>query len=226
MVKRMLRIFLVAIALFSTCVFALEQNDTLSGSSLLLLNTHYTSRLENGDSIIYLYFNFNKTCPNYFYEIMHKDKKIVFTLENTRLGEFATGDTFKKVNLGPVKTVSLKEQIKNKNDVVKGLIPELYSVINMTINCDPVIKNENSIDIIDKDKTLSIMLKWPESKAGRRSIYYFPRKKRPGLIWTIAGIGAAGLAGGGYALYHFIKYRDDKDSQLLNPVLPEHPTGQ
>jgi hypothetical protein len=185
------------------------------------LSTHSTSRIEQKDSVIYLYFNFNDSCPNYFYEILHDEKKIVFTFVNTRLGGFAKEDTIQQLNLGPIKTMSLGELIKNKNEAVKGLKPEYYYVTTLTLTCDPVIKSQESFDIIEKGQTLSITLNWPANKAKRNALYILPHKKRTGLILTLSGIGVAGLAGGGYLLWQFLNSDNDDDSDILQPNLPD-----
>lgn len=207
--------------------FAAGQDSVVtSDSSVLLLNTRSTSRIENGDSLIYLYFQFNDSCPNYFYEISHEEKKIVFTFMNTRLGLFSKEDTIREINLGPVKTLHLQEQVKNKNEAVNGLEPEWYNVTTMTLLCDPVIKDEKSSDIFGKDKTLSITLKWPAKHSERKTLYYYPRKKRTGLVLSLTGVGAVGLAVGGYLLYNFLKCDNKNNPEMLQPVLPEHPGNE
>ena len=223
MVQRVLRIIL-PVVVFSLLSFASEQEDVIvNDSSSFLLTTNSTSRMVKGDSTIYLYFNFNDSCPNFFYEILLDEKKVVFTFVNTRLGGFTKEDTIKHLNLGPIKTMYLNEQIKDKNEAVTGLVPELYYVTNMTLICDPVIQGQESFDIIEKDQTLSIILEWPKNKVARKKLFYNPqKKKKSGLIFTLTGIGVAGLAGGGYFLWHFLN-GDANESDILQPVLPEHP---
>lgn len=217
---------ILSVFMFSIPCFASEEDSVFTGDTSVLLLTNYcTSRMEKKDSVIYLYFNFNNPCPNFFYEILQDEKKIVFTFVNTRLGGFSKEDTIKQLNLGPVKTMYLREQIKDKNEAVHGLKPELYYVTNMTLTCDPVIKSQESFDIVEKDQTLSITLKWPHNIVDRKTLYSFPqKKKRTGLILALSGIGAAGLAGGGYLLWHFLNNDKNNESNILQPVLPEHAT--
>jgi hypothetical protein len=92
------------------------------------------------------------------------------------------------------------------------------------LNCDPVIKSQESFDIIEKGQTLSITLNWPANKTKRKALYSFPHKKRTGLILTLSGIGVAGLAGGGYLLWQFLNSDNDSESDVLQPVLPDRGT--
>lgn len=222
--NRYIQRLLFLIILLSITGFASELDSVvLKDEPVLLLNTRSTSRVGNGDSLIYLYFGFSDSCPNYFYEISQTEKKIVFTFVNTRLDGFSKEDTAKQINLGPIKTMYLKEQIKNKNEAVNGLEPEWYSVTTMTLLCDPVIKDEKSFDIVEKDQTLSITVKWPAKHADRKVLYSFPKKKRTALKLTLTGVGVAGLAVGGYLLYHFLASDKNDSPDMLQPVLPEHP---
>jgi hypothetical protein len=209
---------------------AFEGDSLIStDSTATLLSSRCSILLDNGDSTIYMLFSFDKACPNFFYEISHVDKKILFTFINTRIKGFTRDDTVKQLkqfSLGPIKTMYLKKEIKDKNETVKGLNPELYYVTNMELICDPIIKSEQSFEIIQDGKTLSIFLKWPSKHKERKEIYLYPKKKRPGLIITLASIGAVGLAGGGYLFYKNVyKKRNNDDAQMLQPVFPEHPVN-
>lgn len=215
---------ILSVFIFSLPCFASEDDSIISDTSVSLLSTYGTSRIEQKDSVIYLYFNFNNPCPNYFYEILKDEKKIVFTFINTRLTGFPKEDTVKQLNLGPIKTMYLNEQIKNKNEAMNGLKPEFYYVTNVTLNCDPIIKSQESFDIIEKGQTLSITFNWPANKAKRKALYSSPHKKRTGLVLTLSGIGVVGLAGGGYLLWQFLNSDTDSESDVLQPVLPDRGT--
>jgi len=214
---------IVPVLLFCLQCFAFDDEDSVvtDDSCSSLMNTHAAARIDNGDSIVYLYYNFSDSCPNYFYEIKPDEKKIMFTFVNTRPGLMVKDDTSRQINIGPVKTMSIREQIKDKNEGMLGLKAEYYYVTNMTLVFDPVIKSQEYLDIVEKDKTLSITLKWPKDKRERRKLYIMPHKKRPVLAAALVTVGVAGLACGGYFLWKFLDSEDDEDNSL-DPLLPSH----
>jgi hypothetical protein len=224
--KRKAISLLLTVFIYSVLAYSSESDDPMpTDSAALLISTHYTSRIENGDSIIYIYFNFNDSIPSYFYEISHKNKKIEFTFNNARFSIFSKDDTVRQVNLGPIKSMRFKEQIKDMNETVKMLNQDLYKLITVSISCDPVVKDAKSIDVVEENKTVSMTLRWPSNVTERKAMYQFEVKRRPAVTISLAGLGTAAIAGGGYLLYKFL-FSDSKNTQQpLDVVLPQHPSG-
>jgi hypothetical protein len=189
----------------------------------LLLTTQVDARLKSNDQNINFILNFSQGHPLFYFELSQLEKKIYVTLVNTRLGGFMQEDAIKVINKGPLKKVSFFEELKNKNQDVVGLNPEFYYVTTMIMDCDPLITDPANVIIKDKNETITISLPWPSNILKRKELYSSPQTKdNRKVIITLAGIGAAGLAGGGILLWNFLANNND-DGEVLQPELPQHP---
>ena len=219
---KLLYLSFVVVLSFST-VFPFEDSTVVvKEKNVNLLNIRSTSRVSDEDSTIFLYLSFDGKSPNFFYEIIHDQKNLVLSFTNTRLGGFSSEDSTKEINLGPVKTIYFDEKVKDKNEELPGMNPELYYVTEVTLHCDPVPKTENSFDIISENNIVSLTIPWPDRYKNRSRLYLLPPKKRTGLIAALTGIGVATLAGTGLLIWELSGKKDEPEP--LKPVLPEHPS--
>jgi hypothetical protein len=93
----------------------------------------------------------------------------------------------------------------------------------MVMECDPLIVNPANVIIKEKNETITISLPWPSNILKRKELYSPPKSKNNRKVFvTLAGIGAAGLAGGGILLWNLLS-NDNEKAEDLQPVLPTHP---
>lgn len=198
---------------------AVSPDDTVT----LLMNTNCSFvRSKDGDSLVELSFNFaTGKAPQYYFEINRQERTLAVTLVHVRCGGFVIPDSTQKINIGPVKSMSIREDFKNINQDIVGMLPVLYRILIVTIACDPIVKEEG-LSVHDNGTDVFLDFKWPADKKKRNEFYEMPLSKRhTGLIVSGTVVGAAGLAVGGF---FFWKSRHGaKDSDILAPVLPEHP---
>jgi flagellar basal body-associated protein FliL len=201
-----------------------DEPDTVApvDTETYLQNIRYETKTVQGDSVIYCYLDLSKKNSQLFYEIKQSDKKASFTLSNTKSGGFIVLDTTINVRKGPIQAVAIHEDMVNRNEVVKGMLPDLYYVTIVTINCDPV-PTERCMEILETAMGITISFKWPVNQKKRRELYFYPKKSNGALIASIAAVGVAAAATGGYFLWKWLK-KDKDDAQILDPMLPEHPS--
>jgi hypothetical protein len=220
--------FVIYILLFLNSSFSEETEEVETympnpDSVSLLLTTQCDSRLKENDQNINFILNFSQGHPLFYFELSPFEKKIYITLVNTRLGGFMQEEPEKIVNKGPLKKVAFIEELKNKNQDVVGLTPEFYYVTTMIMECDPLIVNPANVIIKEKNETITISLPWPSNILKRKELYSPPKSKNNRKVFlTLAGIGAAGLAGGGILLWNLLS-NDNEKAEDLQPVLPTHP---
>ena len=217
-------IFLVSIISFANA----GSNDMFmvpADSVISLVETYCTARAQDNDSTIYFFFNFDKQHPVVYYEVIQEQNQIVFTFINSKLGGFTEHDSVKSIHIGPIETFELTDQLKDKQEDVKGMKPELYYVTKAVMTCNPMISDEKMLQVTEKDETISVVFPWPSDKKKRKEIYGKPAsiKSRRIAISVISGVGAACLAGGGIVLWNYFKNSDRNESHALQPNLPEHP---
>lgn len=203
------------------CYAQSDDMTLIPDSNLLLVNMTHQSKIKDKDlTLIFNYF-FTKKCNNYFFEINQKDKSIVFSFINTRIGGFIEKDSAIEINKGPVKTILLMQSIEDKNKEVRGLNPEYYFLTTITLNCERVPINESVLKVTEENDMISVSLPWPGNIQERDSLYYIPKKKkRTGLALTLAGLGTASVAGGSVLIWKLLSGKDDNSEE---PSLPERP---
>jgi hypothetical protein len=218
-----LLIFIILI--FLTPLYASNEADFMPNpdSVAILLTTQVDVRLKGEDPSIKYILNFSQGHPLFYFELSQIEKKIHVTLVNTRLGGFMQEEIEKTVNKGPLKKVVFIEELKNKNEDVAGLNPEFYYVTTMIMDCDPLINDPSKVIITEKNETITLSLPWPSNLQKRKELYSTPEKKdnHKIVIATIAGVSAAGLAGGSILLWNLLSDKDDNPA--LDPVLPGRP---
>ena len=139
---------------------------------------------------------------------------------HARCSLHVASDSIQPVNIGPVRTIHFREDLLNKNQDMKVMLPVLYYVSFVSIDCDPIVK-EQGLAIHDNGKTITVDFKWPSSKRKRSALYRIARPGYKIIVASIATVAAAGLVTGAYYLYrHFFK---KNKAEPLDPVLPEHP---
>ncbi len=206
------------------CAAARGQSADESGdmdSVVWLTDSKCTTRIENYDSLIECRFNFGGgKVPQYYYEINSKAKQVLITMVHARCGKRIASDSIQPVNVGPVRVVHFREDLQNKNQDMKVMLPVLYYVTTVTIDCDPIV-TEQGMAIRDDGKTVFLDFKWPSSKRKRSKMYDIPRPLYKIFMVSLATAVVAGLAAGGY--YYYKHYYKKSKSDPLDPVLPEHP---
>ncbi len=193
-------------------------------SNLQLLNLTYNIKDDKGDTTLFFNFFFAKKCQ--FYTIGKDEKTIIISFLNAKLGGgFIVEDTVLQINKGPVISLQLRQHIEDKNKEVRGLKPEYYYVTDVVLKCSRIPLNENVLKLNEKDDMVSMSLPWPKSQSERDALYSRPPKqKRKGLIAALAGIGAAGLAGGTVLLFTLLSENEDPNAPL-QVNLPVHPNN-
>jgi hypothetical protein len=173
------------------------------------------------------YFSFSNTVPNYFWEADTVKQCITITFVNTQLGGFTSSGMTDTFNNGPVKSIHLVQERRNRNEAVTGLNPEWYDLVTATVACSPMIRDQKQLEANQSGTNIFFSFPWPADPAERNKLYATAEKKR-GRLWpfiSLAGVGTAGAAAGGYFLWRFLSKGNEGDGEL-NPVLPEHPPVQ
>ena len=204
------------------------QEDDMNTASDLdsvvwLKETKCTTMIVAGDSLIKYRLSYgNGHAPQYYYDINRKEKKIHITLVHSRCSTSVTHDSIKDAAVGPIRSVHIREDLQNINQDMKVMLPVLYYVTLITVDCDPVVK-ERGMAIHDNGRDVFIDFKWPSSKQKRRKLYDIPNTGFKLFFASAATVTVAALATGGYYLY---KNSKKKKNAPLNPVLPEHPSSE
>jgi len=218
---RLIHCFFVFFALLLYGIYGQELDTVNNGENVtILVNTRCYVRMDDGDSIIECRFTFNNEhVPQYFVDINQGEQAVVLTMSHTKYGGSAPLDSLQKFNKGPVKTLLLHKDFQNANQGIKGLLPDLYAITVATIKCVPIVKNEG-MTISDAGRNVYIDFRWPSNNRKRKKLYELPHSGHRGLIASIATVSAAGLAVGGYFYWNS---RKKTNSDILEPVLPNHP---
>lgn len=201
---------------------ALVVND--SASSLLADARCAEVKITNAPEVT-CFLSFPGAVPNFFYETDSSVSQVIVKLLDTRVGGMVKPGKTDTVSLGPVATMTVREEIQDKNATVKLLTPEYYYVTIVTITCNPMIRRQNDLIVSQMENVISLSFPWPEKPTDRKKFYMLAgKKRRPALLLSIIGVAVAGLAGGGYYAYsHGYLSSPEEVSQPLEPVLPEHP---
>jgi hypothetical protein len=203
------------------------QDDDYAASDLdsvvWLKGTKCTTMIVGGDSLIKYRLSYAKGhAPQYYYDINRKEKRILITLVHSRCSTSVIHDSIKDAAVGPIRSVHFREDLQNINQDMKVMLPVLYYVTLITVDCDPIVK-EQGIAIHDNGRDVFIDFKWPSSKQKRRKLYDIPNTGFKLFIASVATVTVGALAVGGYYLY---KNSKKKKNDPLNPVLPEHPSSE
>ncbi|MBN1576750.1 MAG: hypothetical protein JW913_09375 [Chitinispirillaceae bacterium] len=176
-------------------------------------------------SEITCFLSFPDSVPNFFYEVDTGTSHIIVKLLNTKTGGRVVSGKIDTVNLGPVATIHAREEVRNKNETVKLLTPEWYSVVLVAISCSPMIRHQKDLVVSPIENAITISFPWPEEPKQRKKYYTFVKKRRRrGLMISLIGLGVVGLGAGGYLAYD--RYlRPDETPGDLEPILPEHPSA-
>lgn len=202
-----------------------EMKMLVTDSNLQLLNLTYNIKDDNSNTTLFFNFFFNRKCQNFFYHIDKDEKSIAISFLNTMLGELIVEDTVLYIDKGPLISLQIKQRIEDKNKEVKGLKPEYYYVTDAVLKCSRIPLSENVLKFTEKDDMVSMSLPWPGVQSERDALYSSPpKKKRKGLIAALAGIGAAGLAGGTVLLFTLLSEDEDPNAPL-QVNLPVHPAN-
>ena len=221
--------FFLTVLSFTTC-YATGVDDTLKtvrdSASSLLTDARCAEVRERNIPEITCFLSFPDTVPNFFYEADSGKKQVTIKLLNTRMGGMTQNGRIDTVRLGPITSMTVREEIQNKNEAVKSLTPEWYYVTIVTISCYTAIRRQNDLAVSQMENAITLSFPWPE-KASAQKKYYFltARQRRPVLAISLIGVAVAGLAGGGYYAYkHYYLPSQEETSRPLEPVLPEHPS--
>ncbi len=211
--------------LFYGIVFGQESDSgAVADSVALLMNTNFGVKIVGGDSIIECRFTFNKKVPQYFYDINQQEKKVVLTMKHARCGGFVIPDTLQKIGIGPLKSVLIHEDFININQEIKGMLPVLYSVTVATVKCDPIV-NTNGMAVHDDGTEIVLGFNWPSNKTKRNEFYFQKQKSSPNNIVTAISVaGVTGIVVGGFFIWKYMNKKNDSD--ILSPVLPQHPSTE
>lgn len=168
------------------------------------------------------FLSFPDSVPNFFYETDTAKSSVIIKLINTRVGGLVENGRTDTVRVGPVTSITVREEIQNKNETMKSLTPEWYWVVLITLNCSPMIHRHQDLLLSPVENAITVSFPWPRDEKKRAKLYTIaPKKRRNVIIASISGATGAALAVGGYFIYRHIRYGDD--SKELNPVLPDHP---
>ena len=221
-------------SLYTIAVFASVANAVLSvdtptviddSKAAILTDVRCAEVKSESQSEITCFLSFPDSVPNFFYEVDSSANRVVIKLLNTKLGGIVVSGQTDTAVLGPVTTVHTIRQIHNKNEAVKMLTPEWYSVVLVTINCNPMLRRQKDLVVSQIENAISISFPWPDDPKQRKKYYTFVKKeRRRGLVISLIGIGVVGLGAGGYLAYHHYYGPGDTPDEL-NPVLPEHPSA-
>lgn len=218
----------ILIWMFLVHFYAIGQDEVtvaVPDSTLQLLNLTYNFKEDNNDTTLFFNFSFTRKYQNFFYTIDKDENSIVISFLNAKLGGFIVEDTVLQIDKGPVISLQIKQRIEDKNKEVRGLKPEYYYVTDALLKCSRLPLSENVLKFTEKDDMVSMSLPWPGTQVDRDALYSSPpKKKRKGLIAALAGIGAAGLAGGTVLLFTLLSENEDPNAPL-QVNLPVHPAN-
>jgi hypothetical protein len=198
MKKPELIIFFIC-ALLGVVAWGQEDDNIASDldSVVWLKGTKCTTMIVDGDSVIKYRLSYGKGhAPQYYYDINRKKKKILITLVHSRCSTCVTLDSIKDAAVGPIRSVHIREDLQNINQDMKVMLPVLYYVTLITVDCDPIVK-ERGMAIHDNGRDVFIDFKWPASKGKRRKLYDIPNTGFKLFIASIATVTVAALAAGG-----------------------------
>ncbi|MFP4012846.1 MAG: hypothetical protein ACLFVQ_02065, partial [Chitinispirillaceae bacterium] len=136
------------------------------------------------EKVITCYFIFRDNPSNYFYEVDHKNKQLVFEFNDTRTGSSPV-TTIKE---DPITGFEIEETQVDANAEIEGLNPEWHDQIQVTFNLEkiPVFTVSDDQDII------SFKYKWttdPEKVAN-----YVQKDRFPTVfLWSGVGLGSLGV---------------------------------
>jgi hypothetical protein len=145
---------------------------------------------------------------------------------NAKFGGVLVEESVVQINKGPIISLQIKQRIEDKNKEIRGLKPEYYYVADVVLKFSRMPLSEDVLKFSETDNIISMYLPWPISDSERNALYNRPqKKKRKGLIAAMAGIGAAGLAGGTVLLFTLLSEKEDPDAplQVNLPVHPDNP---
>ncbi len=204
----------------------LDTSRVLSDSALAILSDARCAEVNTDTtSEITCFLAFPDTVPKLFYEVNKTTGELIIKLLNSKLGEFILKDEPQPVNQGPVTSMTIRQEILNKNEAMPSLTPEWYSVVLVTLAFHPMIRRQEDIVVSEMENAITISFPWPDKPSKRKKYYTLINKpRRTALISSLIGVGTVGLAGGGYLAYkrHFSEEADK--ATPLEPVLPEHPS--
>jgi hypothetical protein len=224
MVKAGLMTFAILVLLGAVAWSQEEVVEADSSNLVYLKKATCTVRTEGLDSIVEYRLSFGKQkAPQCFYEINRKEKTITMTMGYARCRGVTVSDSFGKTAMGPVRSIEIKEDLQNKNQDMPTLLPIWYNVIITTIRCDPIIKDRAMATAMrDEGGDIIVDFKWPASIRKRAKLYDIPRTGFKIAVASVAAVCAAGIAAGAY--YYYKHYYHKKKEDILEPVLPEHPS--
>lgn len=203
-----------------------DTSRVLSDSALAILTDARCAEVKTETvSEITCFLAFPDTVPKLFYEVNKSTGELIIKLLNCKAGDFILKDETQPVNQGPVTSMTIREEILNKNEAMPSLTPEWYSVVFVTLTCHPMIRRQEDIVVSEMGNAITISFPWPDKPSKRKKYYTLINKpRRTALISSLIGVGTVGLAGGGYLAYKRYFSDEAKQDAPLEPVLPEHPS--
>jgi hypothetical protein len=228
MIVRYCAAFLLSLSALS--LFAQEPGDdtfdiAIAPGNAMLIDIRCAKVQAKTASEVTAYFSFSDSLPNYFWEADTVKQCITITFVNTQLGGFTSSGMTDTFTIGPVKTIHLVQDRRNRNEAIKALNPEWYDLVTATIACSHMIRDQKRIETNQSGKNIFFSFPWPSDPGERKELYAAVEKKR-GQLWpfvSLAGAGTAGAAVGGYFLWKYFLKGNGDDGEL-NPVLPDHPS--
>ena len=160
------------------------------------------------------YFIFRDKPSNYFYDINHREKKLIFEFNDAQRG----ASPLPAINEPPIKNFTIEEFQIDINKDIEGLTPEWHDVIRIVFNLDAI----PLISVRDEYTVISFNFKWTTNPE-KIPLYSVHEKNRSVILWSAAGLTTLGLG----VLAYFRVFKPKEDTIPGGPIpindLPNRP---
>jgi hypothetical protein len=172
---------------------------------------------EPHEKVITVYFIFRDKPTSYFYELKHKEKKIVFEFNDTEKGV----SPIPSAQEPPIEGFRIEQDKVDVNAQIRGLKPEWHDLVRVSF----FMQGIPEINVKDEYSIISFSFTWSTDPDKVKEYMAGGDKKRKILITSITG--GLGLAGLGVLAWLKFGPEEPPVTEPEGPLdlsgLPEHP---
>ncbi|MFP4678933.1 MAG: hypothetical protein ACLFQB_00500 [Chitinispirillaceae bacterium] len=159
------------------------------------------------EKVVTCYFIFRDLPSNYFYDVDHKNKELVFEFNDTRTGN----SPVTTVREDPITGFEIEEMQVDANRDIKGLKPEWHDQIRVTFD----LKKIPVFTVSDEHDIISFKYKWTTNP--EKVDMYVQKGKFPTVfLWSGVGLGSLGV---GLLSYFLLK---EPPKPKIDPTLKDN----